>query len=55
MKIHITPINDKYPHHESDKCPCNPVRDSECEEVIIHNAFDGRDFGEAINEKTRLQ
>jgi hypothetical protein len=43
---HITPLKDLMVHHESINCPCNPVRDSECPNVIVHNAFDGRDFVE---------
>jgi hypothetical protein len=43
MDIHVTPINDEMVHHESRTCPCNPVVD---ENVVIHNAFDGREFKE---------
>ena len=44
--LHVIPLNDLMPHHESLKCPCNPVSDSECNTVIIHNAFDGREMKE---------
>lgn len=44
--VHVMPINDLYPHHDSDGCPCNPKRDLEEADVVIHNAFDGRDFYE---------
>jgi hypothetical protein len=43
---HILPINDLYPHTESINCMCNPLRDDEEANVIIHNAFDGRDIVE---------
>lgn len=43
---HVLPINDIDHHHESMSCPCNPKVDDECENVIIHNAFDGREFTE---------
>jgi hypothetical protein len=44
MMIHVIPENDSDIHHEDINCPCNPRRDIEEESVIIHNAFDGRDF-----------
>lgn len=43
-EIHVIPVKDIYPHHEDINCLCHPKRDSEEESVIIHNAFDGRDF-----------
>lgn len=46
MNYHIIPDNDLYQHTQDIGCMCNPVIDSECEEVIIHNAFDGRDITE---------
>lgn len=47
---HIIPINDLMPHHESVDCPCNPIIDTECETLVVHNAFDGRDIVE-VQEK----
>jgi hypothetical protein len=44
--IHVIPVNDTMAHHESITCPCNPVKDKECEDVLVHNAFDGREFKE---------
>jgi hypothetical protein len=46
MTYHIIPVDDLMGHHESDTCPCNPVRDKENEEILIHNSFDGREFSE---------
>jgi hypothetical protein len=50
MSIHVIPISDLMVHHESLNCPCNP---QEVDGVIIHNAFDGRDFNEAIDTARR--
>lgn len=44
MTVHVIPINDLMVHHESMPCPCNPKRDIECSDVIVHNAYDGRDI-----------
>jgi hypothetical protein len=46
MNVHVMPINDLMVHHESESCPCNPIKD---EDVVIHNAFDGRDIVEALS------
>ena len=43
---HITPVDDLRPHIESMKCLCNPIRK---DNLIVHNAFDGREFDEVEN------
>ena len=48
MTIHVIPINDLMVHHESDKCPCNPIVSEEG--VVIHNSYDGREFKEIDND-----
>lgn len=40
---HVIPLNDYRPHEVSMECWCRPTRDFEYEEVIIHNALDGRE------------
>ena len=45
--INILPINDIEDHEESNNCKCSPTVDIE-NELIIHNAFDGRDIIEKI-------
>lgn len=45
--FHITPDGDKYPHRFITDCICKPeVRDYGSYIVIIHNAFDHREFTE---------
>lgn len=45
---HVIPKNDLMVHHESLTCPCNPRADSLYDNVLIHNAFDGRDIKEEL-------
>jgi hypothetical protein len=40
---HVTPRNDVREHVLSLRCDCQPTRDVLAPEVIIHNAFDGRE------------
>lgn len=40
---HVIPLNDIQPHHSSIDCPCNPRLD-EKNDIVMHNAFDGRDM-----------
>ena len=44
--VHIIPIDDLKPHQTSTNCACQPYRDEETENLIIHNAWDGREFAE---------
>ena len=53
MIYDIIPVNDVLPHEESSPCPCDPtVEDIEGTEhqMVIHNAFDGREGMELSNE-----
>jgi hypothetical protein len=52
LDIHVIPVNDEKPHSESVSCPCKPMRDVECNRVIIHNAWDRREIIEQIESKT---
>ena len=40
--IHVVPANDLEEHLYHVACPCNPIRDAECLDLYVHNAFDGR-------------
>ena len=45
--IHVLPLNDLKPHTESVACRCVPsVENIEEGVVIVHNAYDGREFFE---------
>lgn len=51
MIYHILPINDIEEHEEASTCKCNPVVKEESGDLlIIHNAFDGREGVELVNE-----
>lgn len=51
MTINILPINDLYEHEENTTCHCEPKVIYESGEIIVvHNAFDGRDIIEVVNE-----
>lgn len=51
MTQHVMPINDKEPHEESTTCECEPkVEHINGSMIVIHNAFDGREGVEWINE-----
>jgi hypothetical protein len=57
--IQVIPLNDIF-HHDTDSetetpvtCDCNPsVERYAIEIVIIHNAFDGREIFEALDNMT---
>ena len=50
MSIHILPVNDLKPHTEDSTCECKPrVEIVSGEMIIIHNAFDKREFLEMVN------
>ncbi len=43
---HVIPVDDIFPHMESVKCVCKPVRvpaDETHRETIMHNSFDERE------------
>jgi hypothetical protein len=41
-EIHVLPVDDLRDHEQTD-CWCNPARDGDCDEVVIHNAADQRE------------
>ena len=46
---HVTPCNDLKEHRESRTCWCKPCVEYENgNEIIVHNAADGREFEEAL-------
>ena len=51
--IHVTPVDDLREHELQPLCWCNPRRDRESQDVVIHNAMDQRERWE--NEELRLQ
>jgi len=49
--IHIIPVNDLKPHIESSTCECEPrIEIVNGEMIIIHHAFDKREFIEMVNK-----
>lgn len=49
-QIHVVPINDTKEHDESMACHCRPeIQPQEGNYVIVHNAFDGREWKELSN------
>lgn len=46
--VHVLPVNDTMMHEEDGEyCHCNPtVERHDYGTVVIHNAFDGREFSE---------
>lgn len=51
MTYHVLPINDVQEHTESAFCECNPTVKQEGEHlIVIHNAFDGRELVETMND-----
>ncbi len=50
--IHVSPVNDKYPHVlEGVDCPCNPEISLEgATLIIVHNSFDFREIVEELSE-----
>lgn len=41
--LHVTPINDITEHELGMDCWCNPARDEEHTEIVVHNALDQRE------------
>ncbi len=53
LPIHVLPINDSKEHEESEICSCKPEIKTHSKDgtefgswMIIHNAFDGREWNE---------
>ena len=47
---HVIPIDDKIEHvTDGTDCPCDPIRKPN-ELLVIHNAFDNREFDEIADE-----
>ena len=49
--IHVVPRNDIVDHWCSISCWCQPERDEEQENVVIHNSADGREDFETGRRK----
>ena len=47
-EVHIAPVDEKHVFMELF-CDCKPKRKDDCQNVIIHNAFDGRHCIEEVN------
>ena len=43
-KYHVTPTNDLKEHRADMSCPCKPV--DTMDGLVVHNAWDGREFDE---------
>jgi hypothetical protein len=47
LKIEVTPENDLTPHISSLDCLCIPeMKDQDGVQMLVHNAFDGREVNE---------
>lgn len=47
--LHVVPCSDLEPHTVCDViCGCGPFHDEDSENLIIHNAFDGREIVERL-------
>lgn len=46
--VHVLPLNDLKEHTQSDDCECHPKIEyvGEGGKVVVHNAYDGREFWE---------
>lgn len=44
--VHVLPLNDLKEHTQSDDCECHPKIEyvGEGGKVVVHNAYDGREF-----------
>lgn len=43
--VHVLPVNDLKRHFERTTCHCSPrIQEETNGKVVIHNAFDGREF-----------
>lgn len=50
--IHVLPLDDLKPHIESAACKCEPrVEDREAGTLVVHNAWDGREFFETEDKE----
>lgn len=49
-KVHVIPAKDLKDHIASSGCQCTPAQDDQVPDLWIHNAYDGREFGESIEE-----
>lgn len=53
--INVLPVNDKHVHKEDEFCMCNPqIEKHDGNKIVIHNAFDGREFNEALANAKEL-
>lgn len=51
MTYHVIPINDIVDHDETTTCSCMPeIEYTEGGMIIIHNAYDGREYRERLLE-----
>lgn len=46
--VHVLPLDDLKEHTQSDDCECHPKIEyvGEGGKVVVHNAYDGREFWE---------
>lgn len=50
--FHVIPLNDLKHHSEAVSCACRPrVEHAERGKIVIHNAYDGREFHEESAEQ----
>lgn len=52
--IHVYPVDDLFPHdtESAGQCECNPKIEFENgETMVIHNAWDGREIFEEMEDK----
>lgn len=52
--IHTVPAHDLERHPLTETCPCGPRRDPVEQRLFIHNAFDGRDLIEKLEEGKQI-
>jgi hypothetical protein len=50
-ELRVIPMYDEKPHVESVACPCRPVRDAECNRIVVLNAWDRREELESIMDR----
>ncbi len=48
--VHCIPYYDLHEHYPTN-CACHPRQDDECENLFIHNSFDGREDFETGRRK----
>lgn len=49
--IHVLPLNDLREHVENAHCWCHPRLEGEAQDVVVHNALDGREDFETGKRK----